>query len=187
MTAGDEGASDARILPGTTRDIGLVNALIASAIGLATGGRAPNVFTTIGRHRSLFRRWLVFASGLMPGGELRRSETELVILHVAHRMGCDYEWQHHEPLARRAGVSTEAIDCVRHDEIGAAIFSARERAFLRASDDLFVLRVLSDATWEALRAVANEPEIIELCFLIGHYQMLAMTLNSLRVPPDERG
>lgn len=28
-------------------------------------------------------------------------------------------------------------------------------------------------------------ELIELCMLVGHYEMLAMTLNALRVQPDE--
>ena len=60
--------SEPRIAPGTKDDIGRVNWAIARAIGLATGGRPPNVFTTLARHRSLFRRWLRFAGGLMPGG-----------------------------------------------------------------------------------------------------------------------
>ena len=32
-------------------------------IGAATGGGPPNVFTTLARHRGLFRRWLRFAGG----------------------------------------------------------------------------------------------------------------------------
>src|SRR5690606_31634818 len=93
MTEGH--ADEPRIRPGTPREIGLVNAAIARLIGVASGGKSPNVFTTLARHRGLFRRWLVFASGLMPGGKLRRAETELVILHVAREMGCEYEWDHH--------------------------------------------------------------------------------------------
>jgi hypothetical protein len=31
---------------------------------------------------------------------------------------------------------------------------------------------------------AGIARLIELCMLIGHYEMLAMTLNSLRVEPD---
>ena len=60
-----------RIAPGTRRETGLVNAGILALLGLATGGRAPNVFTTLARHRGLFRRWLWFAAALMPGGSCR--------------------------------------------------------------------------------------------------------------------
>ena len=72
-----------RIAPGTAADVGRVNWLIARAIGLVTRGEAPHVFTTLGRHRRLFRRWLRFAGTLMPGGKLPRADTELVILRVA--------------------------------------------------------------------------------------------------------
>jgi hypothetical protein len=30
----------------------------------------------------------------------------------------------------------------------------------------------------------SDAELIELCLLIGHYEMLAMTLKSLRIEPD---
>ncbi len=30
----------------------------------------------------------------------------------------------------------------------------------------------------------DDLELIELCMLVGHYEMLAMTLNSLAVEPD---
>src|SRR5438270_92593 len=78
-----------RLAPGTRREIGALNALIVRAIGLATGGRPPNVFTTLARHRRLFRAWLRFAGRLMPRGTLPRADTELVILRVAHHCGCD--------------------------------------------------------------------------------------------------
>ena len=56
-----------RIRPGNLRDLGLVNGLLARALGAASGGPPPNIFLTLGRHRSLFRKWLLFAGGLMPG------------------------------------------------------------------------------------------------------------------------
>ena len=47
--------------------------------------------------------------------------------------------------------------------------------------------MLSDATWDELRPLYSDRELIELCMLVGHYEMLAMTLNTLRVQPDELG
>ena len=41
----------------------------------------------------------------MPGGELPRRDTELVILRVAANCACAYEQRHHEHLARRAGLT----------------------------------------------------------------------------------
>ena len=102
-----------RIAPGGRRELGLVNSGIARLAGIATRGRPPHIFTTLGRHRGLFRRWLWFAGALMPGGKLPRDETELLILRVAHNTGCEYEWSHHERIGRRAGLSNEEIARVR--------------------------------------------------------------------------
>jgi hypothetical protein len=42
--------------PGTVDEIGRLNFLIARLAGLGLGVAAPNLFTTLARHRSLFRR-----------------------------------------------------------------------------------------------------------------------------------
>jgi AhpD family alkylhydroperoxidase len=174
---------EARIPPGTARDIGRLNFTIARVLGMATGGSPPNVFTTLARHRGLFRKWLRFAGALMPGGKLPRVDTELVILRVAHNCGCEYEWRHHERLGQSAGLSAEEVRRVREGP-GAGGWSPRRELLLRAADDLHADRTISDALWEQLRAELSDTELIELCMLVGHYEMLAMTLNALRVQPD---
>jgi AhpD family alkylhydroperoxidase len=172
-----------RVPPGDAAAIGRVNMLIARAIGLATGGRAPHIFTTLARHRRLFRPWLRFAGALMPGGVLPREDTELVILRVAHNCGCDYEWSHHERIAPVAGLTREQIERVREGP-GAGAWSARQELLLRAADELHAERRISDSLWADLRAQYSDVELIELCMLVGHYEMLAMTLNTLGVQPD---
>lgn len=174
-----------RIAPGTRRQLGLLNAGIARLAGLATKGKPPHIFTTLGRHRGLFRRWLWFAGGLMPGGKLPRAETELVILRVAHNTGCEYEWSHHERLGRRAGLSAEEIARVRKGATATG-WAPRQEMLLEAADALHADGVIGDELWGRLSGDWSEVELIELCLLIGHYEMLAMTLNSLRVQPDFR-
>jgi AhpD family alkylhydroperoxidase len=173
-----------RIAPGGRREIGLVNAAIARVLGAAAGGGAPpRVFTTLARHRRLFRRWLWFAGALMPGGTLPRDEAELVILRVAHNAGCAYEWVQHERLAQRAGLTAEEVARVR-DGAAAPGWSPRQVLLLRAADELHAERRISDELWVELARVYDERELIELCLLVGHYEMLAMTLRSLEVQPD---
>jgi len=172
-----------RIGPGSAADIGAINALIARALGAATGGGPPNFATTLGRHRRLFRRWLRFGAALMPGGVLPRSETELVILRVAHNTGCEYEWRHHERLARAVGLTAEQVRSARQGHTAPG-WTARQRLALRAADELHHERVMSESLWSELRPLLSDVEVIELCMLIGQYEMLAMTLNTLRVVPD---
>jgi AhpD family alkylhydroperoxidase len=173
----------ARIPPGGRDEIGFVNVAVARVAGVAMGSGPPNIFTTLGRHRGLFRKWLRFAGALMPGGRLPRADTELLILRVAHNTGCEYEWRHHERIAQLSGLSASDVERVR--ESGAAEgWSERQATLLRAADELHADRKVGDATWTALTGFLREDELIELCLLVGHYEMLAMTLNSLEVEPD---
>lgn len=172
-----------RIPPGGRRQLGLLNAGIARIAGLATRGEPPRIFTTLGRHRGLFRRWLWFAGALMPGGKLPRRDTELIILRVAHNTGSEYEWSQHERIGARAGLSEEEVSRVR---IGpdAPGWSERQEALLRAADEMHNKGRIEDELWGRLAAHLDEVRLIELCMLIGHYEMLAMTLNTLQVQPE---
>jgi alkylhydroperoxidase family enzyme len=173
-----------RIEPGGRADIGAVNSLIARVGGRVAGTGPPNLFTTLGRHRRLFRRWLRFAGSLMPGGRLPRVDTELVILRVAHNCDCVYEWGHHVHLGGRAGLTDEDIERVRRgpEDDG---WSPRRSVMLRAVDELHEARDITDATWSELRDHFDEKDLVELCLLVGHYEMLAMTINSLGIQPDK--
>jgi alkylhydroperoxidase family enzyme len=125
----------------------------------------------------------LFAGALMPGGLLPRADTELLILRVAHNCGSEYEWGHHERLAVVAGLDSEEVERVRQGP-GAGGWDQRQELLLRAADDLHAERTISDSLWAELRPLYSDRELIELCMLVGHYEMLAMTLNALGVQPD---
>jgi hypothetical protein len=66
----------------------------------------------------------------------------------------------------------------------AAGWGPRQRLLIEAADELHDHRVITDHTWESLVTELTERQLIELCLLVGHYEMLAMTLNSLGVEPE---
>lgn len=175
--------STPRIAPGGVREIGVPAWALARVAGRVAGTTPPNVFTTLARHRRLFRGWLRFAGRLMPRGTLPRRETELVILRVARLRDCAYELAQHERLALRAGVARDELERVAAGP-AADGWTARERAILTAVDELHATGNLADASWSELRAHLDAKESIELLMLAGHYQMLATVLNTLRVEPD---
>lgn len=180
------GSTDQRISSGGLRDVGPVIRGFGALAGRAMGtAEAPQVFMVLGRTRRLFWGWLMFAGGLMPGGKLPRRETELVILRVASLAGSEYERSHHERIGRRAGLSREEIDAVRRGPSD-PIWGPRDRTLLTAVDELHEKRDLTDATWSALREELDERLCVEFLLLAGHYEMLATTLNTLRVEPDRR-
>lgn len=177
--------SGPRIAPGTRADVGLLGWSVAQVSGLVSRTAPPNLFLTMGRHRTLFRGWLRFAGRLMPAGRLPRRETELVILRVAHLRSCAYEFDHHVHLGRRAGVTDADVERIRSGP-DADGWSAREQAMLTAVEGLHANGDLTDTEWDGLRAHLDEREAIELLLLVGHYEMLATFLLALRIQPDRR-
>ena len=177
-------SSTQRVRPGTGWGLGFPAAVVSTVVRRVTGTRTVNLFTTLGRDWRLFGPWLVFASQLMPFGVLPRVDCELVILRVAWNCRCRYEWEHHMRLGRRAGLDDRAITRVQ-DGPGAAGWSPRQAAILAAVDELHTERTIGDATWDALAAHLDDRALIELCMLVGHYEMLAMTINALGIQVDQ--
>jgi AhpD family alkylhydroperoxidase len=173
----------ARVRPGTGREIVPLGTLVSRIAGRQMGTAPPNVFTTLARHRRLFWRWLIFAGGLMPGGRLPRADTELVILRTSHRCDCHYEWDHHERLGRRAGLSDADVARVREGP-EAEGWTERQAILLRATDELIDSRSIGEETWRGVERELPVDQRIELCMLAGHYTMLAGTLNALGVERD---
>ena len=173
-----------RIAPGGRREVGLFTWGFSRIAGRVTGTTPPNLFLTLGRHPKLFRGWLRFAGRLMPRGTLPRRETELVILRVAHLTSCEYEFEHHVRLGRRAGLGEADFTRVREGP-EADGWSERDRVLLATVDSLHRDRNLDDGAWAELRRHLGERETIELLLLAGHYEMLATTLNTLRIEPDK--
>jgi len=153
-----------------------VGAKVAKAPGM------PKLFTTMARHRGLYRGWLHFAGRMMPGGKLPRRDTELVILRTAWLSGCDYELDHHRRIGAAAGLSAEEIERATTDSLTG--WGPRERALLTAVDELHASENLSDETWEELRRHLDERRAIEFLLLTGHYRMLATFINTLRIQVD---
>ncbi|HKT02922.1 MAG TPA: carboxymuconolactone decarboxylase family protein [Rugosimonospora sp.] len=175
---------EARLAPGGRGDLGWVNWALCRAVARRFGTSVPHVFSTLGRNRRLFRPWLRFAARLMPYGTLARADAELVILRVAVVCGSDYEWYQHVRLARRAGLTDQEIERVGTGP-DAPGWTDPQRALLSAADELVGRGTLTDATWKQLLSGYDEARLIELCLLVGHYQMLAGTLNALGVQPEQ--
>jgi AhpD family alkylhydroperoxidase len=179
-------APSPRIAPGSRADVGLPAWGFLKLAGRVTGGQPPNLFATLGRHRPLFRAWLWFGGRMMPGGKLPRRDTELVILRVAHLRDCEYERDHHVRIGKRAGLTDADLARIA-DGPSADGWSEPERALLTAVDELHSQQDLSDATWDQLAQQYDERRLIELVFLVGHYEMLATFIGTLRIQRDHAG
>jgi alkylhydroperoxidase family enzyme len=179
---------DRKPLPNTGRTFDherVLDRVIARAASLVTRTDPPRLFTELGQHPRLFRAWLPFAGTLLLRGDLARTDAELAILRTAWNCSCLYEWAQHVGMADRAGVDPEHVASVP-EGASAAVWTARQRALLQAVDELHTDRMISPETRTDLVAVLTPRQLIELCLLVGHYEMLAMLLNTREVEPDQR-
>lgn len=138
---------------------------------------AGNMLATLVRHPKLTRAFLRFSSYLMAGSTLPARVREQAILRVAHRRGCDYEWEHHIRLAKLAGLSDADIAAVQSGDPADEF----DRAVLGAVDQLDEKSNLSDETWAALGERLDERQRMDLVFTVGGYAALAMAVNTLGV------
>ena len=172
-----------RVQPGRLRELGPVNWVVWRVISRVQGVPDAHLFSTLGRTGGLFRGWLHYSGRLMPGGKLRRRETELVILRVAHRRDCGYELDHHLRRGRRAGLSSAELDRVALGPTAEG-WSAGERALLTATDQMLDTRDVDDAAWAALSQFYDDRRLLEIVLLVVQYDGLATTIGTLRIPRD---
>ncbi len=59
-----------------------------------------------------------------------------------------------------------------------------EAALIAAVDELIADTMISDATWAALSRHLSTEQLIDTIFTVGHYNMVAMALNSIGVQPE---
>ena len=147
-------------------------------------GTDLNIFATLAHHPRLLNRWSAFGGTLLFGGVLPHRDRELLILRTAWHCQAEYEWGQHVLLARAAGMTDEEIDRIPEEEI-AESWGPRERALLRAADELHTSSRISEDTWNALAEDYDYQQLIEVCMVVGQYHMVAFTLNSLEVELEE--
>jgi alkylhydroperoxidase family enzyme len=143
-----------------------------------------NIFSTLARHKDLFRAWLPLGGFLLGAGVLDARERELLILRTGYNCGSEYEWGQHERIAQTLGIADDEIARVAEGP-EAPGWSHADATLLRCADELHGNSKISDATWSELTQRYDERALIEITMLVGHYHLVAFALNSLQVELDD--
>jgi 4-carboxymuconolactone decarboxylase len=153
---------------------------------LAPTGEPLALFGALARHPNLLASYLPFGLCLLTAGSLERRWTELVILRTAYHMGSRYVWNLHVATSLAIGLDRATIERVM---VGPSAdgWSPVEGLLMQATDELHRERSIVERTWDALAQHLDEMQLIELCFLVGQYEMLAMFVRTagLQLEPGE--
>jgi 4-carboxymuconolactone decarboxylase len=103
---------------------------------------------------------------------------EVVVLAVVGQMKAHYEWQQHEPAARRAGVSEAELAGLRSGSIEVLHGSERAAAALAMAVDR---GAVDDATWADARQYFSEVELSDLVLLAAFYGLASRYVLALDI------
>jgi len=115
------------------------------------------------------------------GTVLPKPLTEMAILIASRRWSCQYEWFAHAPIAREVGIDAKIIEAIAAgrrpdslDEDAAAVYAFCTN--LHKSGDAGAGPIAHIAAKFGMKGV------VDLVALTGYYSLLAMVLNSARLP-----
>jgi 4-carboxymuconolactone decarboxylase len=136
------------------------------------------------RHAELYKAHMEVAKQYLSDCEMDIRDRELAILRIAWLSRAPFEWGSHVKIGKRNGITSEEIAQLIEGS-SAPGWSKRDRAIVRAVEELHSDSMISDDTWSDLQEVYNDKKLIEVVILAGQYKTVAYYQNSLRLPLPE--
>jgi alkylhydroperoxidase family enzyme len=174
--------------PDRTNDPAIKRNALSRAVTAAakkkTNGYSYEFMRVLSINGRLHLPYIFWNSRTMPTGKLPRQQTEAVIIRVAWLCQSEYEWTQHKAIGKHNGFTQEQVDAAGPDPTS-DLFDDETKALLAAVPDLLENHVLSDTSYEALRAFLSPALILEFIMLVGTYSTLAGALNTFGVPLED--
>jgi 4-carboxymuconolactone decarboxylase len=105
---------------------------------------------------------------------------ELAMILTARELDCQFIWNAHAALARRAGIRDDIVDHLRDNKELTGL-PPDEAAVVNYGREFFRTHRVSQATFDAALAQFSVRGLIELTNLMGYYALLAFNVNAFAV------
>ena len=146
-----------------------------------------NLVCTQLRHPALAKAFLQFNAHFFYASRLTARIREILILRIGWLRRSEYEYVAHITLARQAGLSDVEIERIERGP-DATGWSPEDANLLRAVDQLKADAKITSDTMTALIAQGfDSQQLLELVFIVGCYETLAMAMSSFNVQLDAGG
>ncbi len=173
-----------RILPLAPEDFGedalRIASLLRKTFSLPENADVPDAVATMIRHPLLYQAQMEFVARRFPLLVLDRRDFELLVLRTAWICRSDYLWGEHVKMGKAVGLANDEIERIANGA-DAPVWNDRDRAILRAVDELHDHAIISDLTWAELEKALDDRQLIELLHIVGFHHEIAYTYNSLGV------
>ena len=124
------------------------------------------------------RKYWAYTANFVQNPTIPTRDRELIILRTAWLNRGDYIWGRHDVSGQEAGLTEHEISRVTRGP-EASGWSDFDAALLRAADELFTSRFVSEATWNTLDERYTESQLREVVLIVGNYTQLSMFQNTL--------
>jgi 4-carboxymuconolactone decarboxylase len=142
--------------------------------------RGMHALGAIARHAPLAKAYMTLNAHVAGASTLEVRVREIAILRISWLRHSEYEFVQHLILGRRAGLTDADFERI---QLGpdAPGWDPGDAEVVRAVDELCAGARIGDTTWARLAQRYTVPQLIDLVFLIGCYEILAMAVNSFNI------
>jgi 4-carboxymuconolactone decarboxylase len=173
-----------RFPPIATSDMTAAQRAVADAIATGPRGGVRGPFIPLLHNPALAGHLQALGEHLRFNTALADTLVEIAVLVTARHWSCQYEWQAHERIARKAGLADAIITSIAADRRPAGMDD--DAALVH---DFCIALHRRGEPDEAAYAQATErfgrSGVLDLIAVCGYYTLLAMVLNTARMPlPD---
>jgi 4-carboxymuconolactone decarboxylase len=132
----------------------------------------------------MYRTFVTHLEELVARTNLPPRDRQIVCLRMLERCNDVYEKTHHITISRKTGLTDQEITAILEAE--GACLTEFDKTVLNATDELFSDQCISDVTWEKLAQRYSQQQLMEIVFLAGCYQTMAMLTKSfgMQLEPD---
>jgi alkylhydroperoxidase family enzyme len=124
----------------------------------------------------MYRTFVPHIEAVIARTSLPPRDRQVIVLRTLATCNDIYELAHHLTISRNAGLGEEEIAAFQSGT--GACLTAFDRTLIKAADELKSDQMVSDETWAALAERYSTEQLMEVVFLAGCYQTMAMLTKS---------
>jgi 4-carboxymuconolactone decarboxylase len=127
----------------------------------------------------MYRTFVPHIEATIAKTSLPPRERQVIVLRTLAICHDTYEMAHHIRISRNAGISEEEIAAFQAGT--GDCLTEFDRVLLSATDELERDQMISDATWAALTQRYSVEQLMEVVFVAGCYQTMAMLTKTFGI------
>ena len=109
--------------------------------------------------------------------------SELAILVTGKYWGAEFEWQHHKPIALKAGIDKDIVEAIRTGNTP-SFTNQDEQCVYDCATSIYSTRGIPDELYQSAIEILGRDAVVDLVGVLGYYAFISMTINVFKVDAD---